>query len=425
MNQPNYEVSILPQLDKACGLDMHKDTIVGFISNKEGKQQDLKEFGTFTDDLGKIVQWLKEHQVKHCLMESTGIYWITLYHMLQEAGISVYVANPMHIKQIPKRKTDKKDARWLCTLLLNGLIRPSLIPDDTQHQLREYCRSRVHYTHQKSQALNRIVRILERSNIKIRSVVSNIRIKSSLTIIRLLASGETDIEKIAACCKGRLKQKIPAMKQALKGRLSEADRSMLTLLLADMDHFEKQISILEQKIEKIISQHYSQAEELLENISGIGKASAQNIISEIGDNMDKFPTADHLTSWTGLAPGNHESAGKRKNVSTKKGNKYLRTVMVAVAWGAVRTKNSYWRCLFEQLKKRMKPQKAIIVIARRLLKVVYRTLKNRLVYREGGTELFLKVQLENRIRAQARFSRLIDQKKCLVKTKDDLILESI
>jgi len=410
MKEPKYEVSILPQLNKACGLDIHKDKIVGFISDKEGKNQILKEFGTFTDDLEKVVQWVKANDKPHCIMESTGIYWITLYHMLTEAGVTVLVANPMHIKQLPKRKTDRKDARWLCMLLLNGLVRPSLIPENTQHELREYCRSRLRYTHQRSKSLNRIVRILERSNIKIRSVVSNIHTKSSMEIIRLLASGETDIERIAACCRGRLRKKIPAMKRALQGRLTDADRSMLTMLLGDIAHFDNNLAQLEERIEKIVSVHYTEAEGLLENISGIGKQSAQNIISEIGTDMERFPTADHLTSWTGLAPGNHESAGKRKNVSTKKGNKYLRTVLVTVARGAVRTKNSYWRCLFEHLKKRMKPNKAIIAIARRLLKVVYNTLKNSLVYQEGGVELFLKVQIEKRRHAEARFGRLMEQK---------------
>lgn len=425
MKEPKYEVNILPQLDKACGLDIHKDTIIGFISDKKGENQSLKEFGTFTKDLLSVVQWIKDNGVRYCLMESTGIYWITLYHMLTEAEILVIVANPMHIKQIPKRKTDRKDARWLCMLLINGLVRSSLIPDSTQHELREYCRSRLHYIQQRSKTLNRVIRILERANIKIRSVVSNIRIKSSLEIIKLLAAGETDMKKYISCCRGRLKKKIADMSHALEGRLTEADRKMLKMLLGDIEHLDNNIKQLEQNIEKIISTHYAEDEKLLENISGIGKQSAQNIISEIGTDMEKFATSDHLTSWSGLAPGSHESAGKRKSVTTKKGNKYLRTVMVAVAWGAVRTKNSYWRCLFEHLKKRMKPQKAIIVIARKLLKVVHTTLKNQNVYQEKGIELFLEVQLENRARAKERLNEALEKKQMSKQLKDDLILETL
>lgn len=340
-------------------------------------------------------------------MESTGIYWIRLYHLLTEAGIEVTVANPMHIKQIPKRKTDKKDAKWMCMLLMNGLVRPSLIPESNRFELREYCRTRLRYTHQRSQALNRIVKLLERGNIKLRSVVSNIRIKSSMDIIRLLASGEEDIEKYKACCKGRLRGKIPLMEKALQGHLNNVDRTTIEMLLGDIDHFQRNLDQIEVKIERLVSQHYTQAVQLLGNISGIGVSSAQNIIGEIGDNMEKFATADKLTSWTGLAPGNHESGGKKKSTSTKKGNKYLRTVMVAVAWGAVRTKNSYWRCLFEQLKRRMKSQKVIIIIARRLLKVIYKTLKEKSIYQEGGIELFLQTQWKNRAFAQQRFANAV------------------
>ncbi|MCD6202157.1 MAG: IS110 family transposase [Bacteroidales bacterium] len=411
-------------MDKACGLGIHKDTIIGFISDNKGRNQVMKKFKTFTSSLKELVQWMLDNNVKYCLMESTGVYWITLYHLLTEAGISVMVANPMHIKQIPKRKTDKKDARWLCMLLLNGLVRPSFIPESQQYELREYCRARQHYIYLRSQLLNRIVRILERANIKIRSVVSNIRIKSSMEIIRLLAEGEQDINKYIASCKGRLKKKIAEMREALQGQLTNADRDMLKFLLGDIEHIEANLKLLEEKIEEIVSNHYAQAVELLQHISGVGKQSAQVIVSEIGTEMKKFPTADHLTSWTGLAPGNHESAGKRKSVSTKKRNKYLRTAMVAIAWGAVRTKNSYWGCLFEHLKKRMKPQKAIVVIARRLLKVVYKTLNEGIIYEEGGVELFTKIQLENRARAQARFLKKQMQQKMSNEQKDDLFLES-
>src|SRR5882762_9566046 len=172
MNTPNYEVKLMPQLDIACGLDLHKDKIVGFVSNKEGQNQVLQEFGTFTDDLYKIREWLQDQAVKYCLIESTGVYWLGLYNVLTEAGINVIVANPLHIRQIPKRKTDRKDAKWLCTLLLNGLARQSFIPDSIQQRLRDLCRNRLFYTQSQTKTTNRIVKILERANIKIRSVSS-------------------------------------------------------------------------------------------------------------------------------------------------------------------------------------------------------------------------------------------------------------
>lgn len=393
--KPNTEVSLLPQIDKACGLDMHKDKIVCFISNKDGTEQHIEEFSTFSEDLFKIRDLLLAHRVTHALMESTGIYWISLYGILSDAAVNVTVANPQHIKQIPKRKTDRKDARWLCTLVLHGLARHSFVPNANQQALRDLCRNRLFYKQGQTKIKNRIIKILERANIKLRSVVSDISIKSSMEIIRFLAAGNTDVENLVACCRGRLKTKQEQMRKALQGTLEQNDRQMLQMLLADIEHNESQIQRIETQIILLTAQYYQQVAECLQTISGVGAQTAQIIISEIGDNMDYFPTADHLTSWCGLAPGQHESAGKRRSIAVKKGNKYLRVAMVTVAWGAVKTKNSYWKALFEQLRKRMRAQKAIIAIARRLLKVIYKVIKMRTTYTEKGFNYFLDLQKKN------------------------------
>jgi transposase len=386
-----HEVRILPQIDKACGLDMHKDLIVGFISDIEGKQQELREFGTFTQDLYTIKDWILQSNVSHVVMESTGVYWMGLYYVLTASGIEVIVANPAQIKQIPKRKTDRKDAKWLCTLLLNGLVRQSFIPDATQQSLRQYCRSRLGYTQMQSKAYNRIIKLIEINNIKIRSVISNLHTKTAVSIIGLLANGETDVAKMIECVKGRAKKKIPQMRLALQGTLQPHDRLIIQMLLSDIDHSQQQIDKLDRLISSIMEQHYAQIQQCLDSISGIGIHSAEIIISEIGDNMQRFATADHLTSWCGVAPGNNESAGKRKNTSVKKGNKYLRTAIIAAAWGAIKTKDSYWRGLFEHLKKRMKPMKVIVIIARKILKVVYKTIMHKALYTEKGIEHFLQI----------------------------------
>jgi transposase len=386
------DVNILPQLDKACGLDMHKDKIVGFISCKDGSQQELREFGTFTCELKEIKEWLEVSHVEHCLMESTGIYWMSLYAILTEAGINVLVANPVHIKQIPKRKTDRKDARWLCTLLLHGLVRPSFMPDNDQRILRDYCRSRLFYTWQQNKTQNRLLKILESNNIKLRSVISTIHTKTAMDIIRLLSQGVIDKEVLVSCSRGQIRQKKERLTMALEGTLQDHHLVQLQMLLQDFDHVQQQVSRLDSLIDNIISQHYAQAVECLDSISGIAVKSAQIILSEAGKDMTRFPSADHFTAWCGIAPGNNESAGKRKSIGIKKGNTYLRTAIVSAAWAAVQMKNSYWHALFDRLRKRMKAQKAIVAVARRLLKVVYKTLETLIFYKEKGIAHFVDLQ---------------------------------
>ena len=400
MIKPSSEVRLLPQVTKACGLDMHKDKIVCFISNEDGSGQHLAEFGTFSKDLFEIRDLIVSHRVERCLMESTGVYWISLYSILTEAGVNTIVANPQHIKQVPKRKTDRKDARWLCTLALHGLARQSFVPGPTQQMLREMCRNRLFYKQAQTKVTNRMVKILERANIKLRSVVSSVNTQTAMGIIRSLASGNTDPEQLAACCKGSLKAKKELIKLAVAGIIDEGNKVILKMLLADHDHNQNQIVQLEQRIKALTASNYKGAVANLQTISGIGELSAQVIISEIGIDMSVFPTADHLTSWCGLAPGNNESAGKRRNTAVKKGNKYLRVAMISVAWGAVRAKDSYWKPLFEKLRKRMKPQKAIVAVARRLLKVIYKTLKEDKPYTEKGFEHFMEVQRKNQLKAQ-------------------------
>jgi transposase len=390
-----HEVRILPQIDKACGFDIHKDKIVLFISDKEGKNQRLIERATFTEDLLWIRDLLVKEEVKHCVMESTGVYWMSLFDILSGAGINVVVANPQQVKQIPKRKTDRKDARWLCILLLNGLVRPSFIPVVAQREIRDLCRYRTKRIHELNRVANCIVKELEKSNIKIRSVVSSITTKTAMSLVRLLSEGETDVEKLKAVCHKRIRQKGVLLDKALQGNLTKHTRQLLQMHLEDYNYVQKRIEQLDQQIEKLVTEKYPSVIEPLQSISGVAATAAQIIVSEIGDDMSKFPSADHLTAWCGVAPGNHESADKRRNTGVKKGNKFLKTAMVAAAWAAVKMKNSYWRFLFEHLKKRMKAIKAIVAVARRLLKVVYKHLSSKIVYQEKGWEQFFELQQRN------------------------------
>lgn len=317
---------------------------------------------------------------------------MSLYAILTDADIEVTVANPVHIKQIPKRKTDRKDAKWLCTLMLHSLVRASFIPDKEQLELRDYCRNCLFYNWQLTKIQNRMLKILEINNIKIRSVVSTIHTKTAMDIIRLLANGVTDRTALANCAKGTLISKKAELEIALEGTLQDYHIRQLQMLLSDHEHTKRQIEQLDQLITDIVSQHYAKAFECLDSISGIAERSAQVILSEAGNNMNRFPSADHFTSWCSVAPGNSESAGKRRHVAVKKGNNYLRAAIVSAAWAAVRMKDSYWRALFERMRKRMKTQKAIMAVARRLLKVVYNTLQTLTIYKEKGNAHFLDLQ---------------------------------
>ncbi|MBS1528575.1 MAG: IS110 family transposase, partial [Bacteroidetes bacterium] len=259
--QLNQDVNIQPQLDKACGLDMHKDKIVGFISTKDGNQQELREFGTFTCELHQIRDWLQSNTVEHCIMESTGIYWMSLYAVLTEVGINVTVANPLYIKQLPKRKTDRKDARWLCTLLLHGLVRGSFMPDNQQRILRDYCRSRLFYSQQQTKTQNRLLKILESNNIKLRSVISSMRTKTAMSIIRLLADGITDKDVLINCTRGKAKSKKEQLALALEGTLTSHHLIQLKMLLEDYDHVQGQLDKLDTAITDIVKQNYAREAE--------------------------------------------------------------------------------------------------------------------------------------------------------------------
>jgi len=392
-------MNIRPQLERACGIDVHKNkiTVCFYIT---GEKQKVKDYGAFTCDLEQIRDSILKQQIKDVIMESTGIYWIALCSVLTAAGINVRVVNPLFVKNMPREKTDKKDARWLCKLLVNGLVRNSFVVSEEQRAFRDLCRMRTRYNNQITQARNRIVKNLERRNIKLKSVISNMDTVSGKDIVTAIAQGETDIEKLVSLCRGKLKKKKDLMRKALKGVLTTHDRLLVAGLLDDITHFENQIQKLEEQICKHTDKVNAQLMENLIEVAGIGPQSAEIILAEIGDNVNPFATPDKLTAWIGLAPGNKESAGKSRNPGTRKGNKYLRTALIQAAWGAVRTKKSYWRALFGHLAKRMIKKKAIVVIARKVIKLVYKIIKGTKTYTEYGAQYFVQ-RLQERI-AQKR-----------------------
>lgn len=395
MEPQTVNMQIHPQLEKAGGIDVHKNKIVVCFYMR-GQPEEVKEYETFTCDLESIRDDFLSRNIRDVIMESTGIYWIALCSLLMQAGVNVCLVNARFVKNMPKEKTDKKDARWLCKLLVNGLVRNSFIVSEDQRAFRDLCRMRTRYAYHITQSKNRILKNLERRNIKLRSVISNMNTISGMEIVKAIADGETNIDNLISLCRGKLKKKSELMRKALVGVITQHDRNMLQRNLEDISHYELQISRLDEQIRSHTDHINQHLIENLKEIKGIGMRSTEVILAEIGDNVKPFSNADKLTAWVGLAPGNKESAGKKRYTGTREGNAYLRTAMVQVAWGAVRSKHSYWRALFAHLTRRMHAKKAIIVIARKLIKVIYKVIQGTLQYKEYGADYFIQ-RLQERI----------------------------
>jgi transposase len=383
-------MNIRPQLKRAAGIDIHsKQLSVCFFAADKGIEE-VRDYETFTLDLERVRDDLLTHNIRDVIMESTGVYWIALCSILTAAGIRVHIVNPRFVKNMPKEKTDKKDARWLCKLLVNNLIRNSYIATDDQRAFRELCRMRIKYTQHITQSQNRILKNLERSNVKIRSVASSMDTKSVHDIVSAIAKGESDVQKLASLCKGKMKKKNAQMQKALQGVITKADRLMLQKLLSDIAHYRKQIEAIETEIEEHTKKVKPELLDDLREVAGIGRQATEIILAEVGDNVKAFSNEDKLSAWVGLAPGNKESGGKSLYTGTRQGNKTLRTTMIQVAWAAIRTRNSYWRALYYHLSRRMPQKKAIVAIARKLIRVVYKILAGKLKYKEYGTDYFIE-----------------------------------
>jgi transposase len=359
---------------KVSGLDVHKDTIFCAIYN--GKQYgEVIEHPTFSEDIRKMGNQLLKEGVRRVALESTGIYWIPVWNILEDMGFDLMLVNPFLIKQMPGRKSDVKDAQWIAKLLHKGLLRGSLVPDKTIRQLRTYSRKYVKMQGMITRVTQEMERILETCNIRITSLVSKNNSKSVLNVIEKIIAGEDTVEELACCIHGRiLNSKGELVRLSLEGFIQDHHRFSLQLAFEQFKLFTAQLTRLEEKMEEICDRHYSRQMELIMSTDGIGKQAAMQIIAETGADMKAFENSGKLTGWTGLRPRNDESAGKYKSTAVTHGNKYLRRIMVQCAWAAARTKGSFYKSKFEQLCVRKSRKKALIAIARKLLTVVWHVL---------------------------------------------------
>ena len=380
-------------LNKICaGLDIHKKKILACIRKLTENGEiitEIKTFGTMTIELRELKEWLLKNGITHVAMEATGVYWKPIWNVL-EGYFNLLLANPQHIKKVPGRKTDVKDCEWIAQLLQYGLLKNSYIPDKKQRQLRDLTRQRSKLEQQKSSAANRIQKVLEDANIKLASVANDILGASGRTMLKAIINGEKDAEKLANMSLGRLREKIPDLKNALEGNIEEHHIFMLQALMEQIESLEKMINKYEKRIEEI-TRPFESAIALLDTIPGINKITAQGTISEIGITMEQFPTEKNISSWAGTCPGNDESAGKRKNCKTPKGNRSLHQLLSEAAWAASRSKNTYLRALYLRLAPRKGKKKAIAALKHTLLIIIYNVLKKKVPYHELGADYFLKL----------------------------------
>lgn len=382
--------SIPLRLPKVAGIDCHQSSYKVAVC-KEGQVPAVGTFGTFTNDVEKIRDHLLQHGIADVIIESTGVYWRHLYRVLTEAGIKVVVVNPFTVKQNPLEKTDKRDAVWLATILMNGMAKPSLMVSEQQEALRELTRQRLHYTQELTRIKNRIIRILESCNYKIMSVVSNISTKTGMALVKQLSVGVTGLEDLLNCCHHSvLKRKADLLPLALKGRMTVNHQAHLKLLLNDMTHVESQIAVVNKSIEAIFTEEQQAMIKKLDEAEGIAQEGAQVIMAEMGINAKDFKNEDSAVKYAGFAAGVHETADKKVFVKCHPGNKYLRTIMIQIAWAAIKVKNGYWRAVYLQIKKSRGAKRAIVAVARRLVKVIYKIITEGHSYQKWTAEKYVE-----------------------------------
>lgn len=395
-------------VEKCCGLDVHEATVVACLlvgdSRKKPKKQ-VRTFSTFSRDLQSLREWLLAEGCTQVAMESSGVYWMPVYAML-EGSFTLVVGNAQHMKNVPGRKTDVNDAEWIAQLLRHGLIRKSFVPPKPIRELRDLTRYRRSLVNVRSAECNRLIKVLETANIKLAMVASNVLGLSGTLIIRELIRGNTNPRQLSQLAKGRLRNKLPQLELALDGKIGDHHRQMLEIQLARIDQLDDDIAKLDTAIEERLKPYRRQVE-LLRQIPGIDRALAAVIIAEMGVDMTVFPTERHIAAWAGVSPGNNESAGKRKGGHSRKGNIHLTSGLVQAAHAASRKEGSYLKDKFWRLKARRGAKHAAVAIGRKILIASYHMLKEDTDYKDLGDSFLDKID-ERMVAANAvhRLQRL-------------------
>lgn len=374
---------------RCAGLDVHQETVVACvrIHTRGSARQEVRTFQTTTSGLLGLADWLVEQGVTHAVLESTGVYWKPVWHVL-EGFVTLVLANATQVRNLPGRKTDVADAVWLADLLAHGLVRGSFVPPVPIQELRDLTRTRTQLVREAGRHTQRIQKTLEDANIKLTSILTDVMGLSGRTILRAVVSGTTDPAALAALRRGnRLKATQEQFVEALTGKIRDHHRFLLKLHLDQVESIEATVALIEQRIGDLTDPFRAQIE-LLTTIPGVSDTIARAIVAEIGLDMTRFPSAPHLVSWAGLCPRSDESAGKRRSSRLRKGDKWLKTLLVQAAWAASRKKDSYLRALFLRLKVRRGPTKAAVAVAASILTSAYFILQRRQPWNDPGANYF-------------------------------------
>jgi len=376
-----------------AGLDVHKDTVMADVRHWDNGRvrQEVQTFGTSTRQLLALGDWLVAQGVTIAAMESTGVYWKPVWNLL-EGRVQLMLINAQHTKHLPGRKSDVQDCQWIGELLQHGLLKPSFVPDRPQRELRDLTRQRSQLIAEKARTSNRVQKVLEDANIKLGSVASDVLGVSGREMIRAIIAGEQSAVVMAELARARLREKIPQLREALRGRVTEHHRFMLQTLMDHVEHLEKQIECFDQRIEAVMGPFEKQSVARLDSIPGVDVRSAQNIVAEIGTDMSRFPSSGHLCSWAGMCPGNHQSAGKRRRCRLRDGDRWLKSALNQSAWAAARTKGTYLSGQYHRLAGRRGKKRAIMAVAHSQLESAYIMLRDDVDYQDLGAQHFDQIQ---------------------------------
>jgi transposase len=375
--------------ERCVGLDVHKKTVVAcvLVSRQDGQvHQEVRTFGTTTGEILELAEWLKRQEVESVAMESTGVYWIPIYNLL-EGNFELLVVNAHHLKAVPGRKTDVTDAQWISQLHRHGLLKGSFVPPKPQRQLRELVRHRTNVVERRSQSINELQKVLETANIKLASVVSEITGGSAMEMVAGLIQGEQGPQVLAELARGRLRDKKVQLAAALTGRVEKHHRFILSQLLADIHFCEEQILELDLEI-RVQMKAYEEVLRRLDEIPGVNLRIAEVLVAELGTDTSRFGDAAHAVSWAGMCPGNHQSGGKRRCGRARDGNKSLKRVLVEAAHAASRKKDSYFSAQYRRLAARRGAKRAKVAVGRSILETAFHMIARTIRYQDLGGDYF-------------------------------------